>query len=82
MQSKVGDSVVQKEFCSRETVYLKDKSDIQNSIKFKLTYSLVQKDPRMPKEGELLPDINHIPILNQEEAHRIFEARFLKDCGK
>lgn len=48
---------------------------------FKLTYSLVQKDPRFPTEGEILPDINKFPILNQEEAHRIFEAKFLKDCG-
>jgi hypothetical protein len=35
----------------------------------------------MPTEGEILPDINKFPILNQEEAHRIFEARFLKECG-
>ena len=51
-------------------------------VKFKLTYSLVQNEPRMPKEGEILPEINKYPILNQEEAHKIFEARFLKDCGK
>ncbi len=48
---------------------------------FKLTYSLIQNEPRMPTEGEILPDINKFPILNQEEAHRIFEARFLKECG-
>jgi len=34
----------------------------------------------MPYEGSLLPDINRYPILNQEEAHKIFEARFLKEC--
>ena len=69
------------EHCSKEIVYLKDKSDIQNPVMFKLTYSLIQKEPRMPTEGEIMPDINKFPILNQEEAHRIFEARFLKECG-
>ena len=76
-----GDSIGQKDYCSRELVFLKDKSDIQNPVKFKLTYSLVQKQPELPGEGEEMPDINKFPILNQEEAHKIFEARFLKDCG-
>ncbi|CAG2111788.1 unnamed protein product, partial [Medioppia subpectinata] len=69
------------EHCSKEIVYLKDKSDIQNAVMFELTYSLIQKEPRMPTDGETLPDINKLPILNQEEAHRVFEARFLKECG-
>lgn len=73
---------IQDDFCTREVVYLKDKSDIQNPIPFKLTYSLVQAEPRFPHGGEPVPDINRYPILNQEEAHRIFEAHFLKDCGK
>jgi len=76
-----GDKVEQQMYCSRELVFLKDKSDIQNAVKFKLTYSLVQKEPEFPYPGDPLPDINKYPILNQEEAHRIFEARFLKDCG-
>jgi hypothetical protein len=76
-----GDSMTQKDYCSRELVFLKDKSDIQNPVKFKLTYALVQKQPEVRGEGEAMPDINRFPILNQEEAHKIFEARFLKDCG-
>ncbi|RWS30056.1 integrin alpha-ps-like protein [Leptotrombidium deliense] len=75
----LGNNNLELERCSKELVYIKDKSDIQNPIKFKLTYSLIQKDPRMPKEGESLPEL--YPILNQEEAQKIFETRFLKDCG-
>ncbi|GIY96147.1 integrin alpha-PS1 [Caerostris extrusa] len=67
--------------CSRKLVYLKEKTDIQTPIKFKLTYTLIQKEPRMAKEGESLPDINLYPILNQQEASKVFEAKFLKDCG-
>ena len=74
-------SDLQSEHCSKEIVYLKDKSDIQNPVMFELTYSLIQKEPRMPTDGETLPDLNKHPILNQEEAHRVFEARFLKECG-
>ncbi|CAG2167049.1 unnamed protein product, partial [Oppiella nova] len=76
-----GVSDLQSEHCSKEIVYLKDKSDIQNPVMFELTYSLIQKEPRMPTDGETLPDLNKYPILNQEEAHRVFEARFLKECG-
>ncbi|GFY75594.1 integrin alpha-PS1 [Trichonephila inaurata madagascariensis] len=53
-----------REHCSEEVVYLKDKSDIQNPVQFKLTYSLIQKDPVQPNP-----------------ASKIFEAKFLKDCG-
>ncbi|GFV15579.1 integrin alpha-PS1 [Trichonephila clavipes] len=67
--------------CSRQLVYLKEKTDIQTPIKFKLTYTLIQKEPKMSKEGENLPDINSYPILNQQEASKVFEAKFLKDCG-
>lgn len=35
----------------------------------------------MPREGEQLTDINNYPILNQQEAARIFDASFQKDCG-
>jgi len=51
-------------------------------IPFKLTYSLIQHSPELPEEGEPLPDINGFPILDQEEAQRIFYAKFIKDCGK
>lgn len=70
-----------REHCSRELVYLKDKSDIQSAIKMKLSYSLVQTVPRHPIEGASMPNIDRFPILNQKEASRIFEARFLKNCG-
>ena len=35
----------------------------------------------MPQEGSPLPNINNYPILNQQEAARIFQASFQKDCG-
>ncbi|KAG8192343.1 hypothetical protein JTE90_002163 [Oedothorax gibbosus] len=70
-----------RQHCYEELVYLKDKSDIQNPVQFKLTYSLIQKDPAQPTPGVPLPDINVYPILNQQEASKIFEAKFLKDCG-
>lgn len=35
----------------------------------------------MPTEGEPLPDIKNYPILNQQEAARVFESTFQKDCG-
>ncbi len=69
-------------FCQRETVYLKENtSDIQSPIKFRLNYTLIQDEPVMPLEGAPLTDINNYPILNQQEAARIFEATFQKDCG-
>ncbi|XP_043273061.1 integrin alpha-PS1 isoform X2 [Venturia canescens] len=68
--------------CQRETVYLKENTrDIQSPIKFRLNYTLVQEEPIMPLEGRPLPDIKNYPILNQQEAARIFEATFQKDCG-
>lgn len=68
--------------CSKELVYLKEKTDIQTPIKFKLTYTLIQEEPpRVVKEGDPLPNINRYPILNQQEASRLFEAKFLKNCG-
>lgn len=75
--------------CSPQRVYIKDKSDIQTPIDFKLTYSLVppthsksstnsQKFYQNNGGDDLTPPF---PILNQDEAQRIFSARFLKDCG-
>lgn len=55
--------------------------DIQSPIKFRLNYSLIQEEPVMPREGAPLPDIKNYPILNQQEAARVFEAVFQKDCG-
>ena len=68
--------------CQQETVYLKENTrDIQSPIKFRLNYTLIQQEPVMPDEGEPLPDIKNYPILNQQEAARVFEAVFQKDCG-
>ncbi|XP_053971338.1 integrin alpha-PS1 isoform X1 [Hylaeus volcanicus] len=70
------------EHCQREIVYLKENTrDIQSPIKFRLNYSLIQEEPIMPAEGKPLPDIKNYPILNQQEAARVFEATFQKDCG-
>ncbi|KAG5310141.1 ITA1 protein, partial [Acromyrmex insinuator] len=55
--------------------------DIQTPIKFRLNYSLIQEEPVMPLEGAPLPDMKNYPILNQQEAARVFEAVFQKDCG-
>lgn len=42
---------------------------------------MIQEEPVMPPEGAPLPDIKNYPILNQQEAARVFEAVFQKDCG-
>lgn len=41
----------------------------------------MQEEPEMPREGAPLPDINNFPILNQQEAAKVFEVSFQKDCG-
>lgn len=41
----------------------------------------MQEELVMPPEGAPLPDINNYPILNQQEAARVFEVVFQKDCG-
>jgi len=68
--------------CFEETVFVKEGTrDIQSAVKFRMTYTLIQRAPRMPAAGEPLPNINDFPILNQQEASRIFQATFEKDCG-
>lgn len=97
--------------CNAQRVYIKDRSDIQTPIQFKLTYSLVpptgstSSSPSSSRYSTSLTSSNQLissypssssssstseaatgiappfPILNQEEAQRIFSARFLKDCG-
>lgn len=116
--------------CQAQRVYIKDKSDIQTPIQFKLTYSLMQPSSSQSPSAlgssryssistsnqlisasfssssssssssnsigsisslsSISPIANYdsqagitppFPILNQEEAQRIFSARFLKDCG-
>lgn len=112
--------------CNVQRVYLKDRSDVQTPIQFKLTYSLVAPNEAASSgrsnrysasssslisssyslsssssssspygslvgssstssEGQSSNPAANIPppfpILNQEEAQRIFSAKFLKDCG-
>lgn len=55
--------------------------DIQSAVKFRMSYTLVQDEPRSPRDGGPLPNINQYPILNQQEASKIFQATFEKDCG-
>ena len=55
--------------------------DIQSAVKFRMSYTLVQREPRSPRDGDPLPNINHFPILNQQEAFKTFQATFEKDCG-
>lgn len=55
--------------------------DIQTAVQFRMTYTLIQREPRSVAAGEPLPDIDQFPILNQQEAFKTFEATFEKDCG-
>lgn len=77
-------SEADKKKCNSELIFLKvnkDKSDLQNPIRFQLTFKLRQPPIKMSKPNERLPDINRYPILNQIEAQKVFEAKFHKDCG-
>uniref|UniRef100_A0A8D8TAD1 Integrin alpha-PS1 n=1 Tax=Cacopsylla melanoneura TaxID=428564 RepID=A0A8D8TAD1_9HEMI len=70
------------ESCQTHTVYVKENTkDIQSPIRMKLSYSLVQSDPRIPGPGEPLPSMDDYPILDQTAADRTFEATFHTDCG-
>ncbi|KAL1463065.1 hypothetical protein WDU94_014855 [Cyamophila willieti] len=70
------------ESCQTHTVYVKENTkDIQSPIRMKLSYSLVQSDPRTPRPGEPLPSMEDYPILDQTAADRTFEATFHTDCG-
>ncbi|XP_075237654.1 multiple edematous wings [Lycorma delicatula] len=69
-------------YCHEHSVYIKDNTrDIQSPIMFRLTYALVQQEPVMPVPGSPLPSVDDYPILNQQEAEKVFQATFLKDCG-
>jgi len=68
--------------CQLHTAYIKENTrDIQSPIAFKRSYSLIQREPEMPREGAPLPSMDHLPILNQQEADKVFNVHFLKDCG-
>ncbi|KAL1137846.1 hypothetical protein AAG570_009542 [Ranatra chinensis] len=68
--------------CHYHTVFVKDGTkDIQSAISMRLNYWLVQAEPIPPQEGEPLPSVDDFPILNQQQAAKVFDATFLKDCG-
>lgn len=107
--------------CYVQKVYIKDRTDIQSPINFKLTFFLTptsnQKAQATGTSASLLSSSTRysssrstvngqtisttstsssstspqsadasglsppIPILNQDEAERVFSAKFLKDCG-
>ncbi|ODN00073.1 Integrin alpha-PS1 [Orchesella cincta] len=70
-------------YCSNETVFLKEGTkDIQSPIAFKLTYTLIQREPVYIPNAATLPNIQNYPILNQQEASKVFLANFEKDCGE
>ncbi|XP_044728247.1 integrin alpha-PS1 isoform X2 [Chrysoperla carnea] len=71
---------ITKFYCDQHTVYLKENTrDILSPIKFRLNYTLQQQVPKY--STKTLPIIDNYPILNQQEAEKIFNATFQKDCG-
>ncbi|PSN29549.1 Integrin alpha-PS1, partial [Blattella germanica] len=70
------------EKCETEIVYLKENQlDIQSPIKFQMTYKLIQREPPLLRSGDPLPNIDNYPVLNQQEAAKVFQATFQNDCG-
>ncbi|XP_069676356.1 integrin alpha-PS1 isoform X2 [Periplaneta americana] len=68
--------------CETEVVYLKENQrDIQSPINFQLKYKLLQKEPPRHVPGGPLPNIDDYPVLNQQEAAKVFQATFKNDCG-
>ncbi|KAG8229480.1 hypothetical protein J437_LFUL010054 [Ladona fulva] len=68
--------------CTPESVFLKENTrDIQSPIRFKLSYNLVQEEPKIESEDGPLPPIDRYPILNKQKSAYFFEATFQKDCG-
>lgn len=67
--------------CYTQKVYIENKRDIQSPIQFKLSYSLIPTERLSADSNTHRADYMPSPILNQEEAQRVFVARFMKDCG-
>jgi hypothetical protein len=63
------------------TYLQENQRDIQTPIKFQLKYQLVQKEPPTFIQGQPLPNIDDYPVLNQQEATKIFQATFQNDCA-
>lgn len=64
------------------TCLQENQRDIQTPIKFQLKYQLVQKEPPRFIQGQPLPNIDDYPVLNQQEATKIFQATFQNDCAE
>ncbi|XP_047738548.1 uncharacterized protein LOC108670618, partial [Hyalella azteca] len=62
--------------------YLKSGSrDLLRPLRFKLSYEIIQRTPSPSQEGRPLPNIDDFPILDQQEAVKIFHGHFVKECG-
>lgn len=47
----------------------------------RISYKLIQNEVPIPKPGDRMPSLDDLPILNQNQAEKIFFATFNKDCG-
>lgn len=48
-----------------------------------MSYKLIHKEPELDlNKRSHLQHLDDFPILNQQQADKIFEATFLKDCGR
>ena len=46
-----------------------------------MTYKLVQTEPPWIRSGDPMPKIENYPVLNQQEAAKVFQATFQNDCA-
>ncbi len=68
--------------CILETVYIKAGiQDLTTPLPFQLSLSLEQDEPQKSSDERTVVNINHFPILNQEEARKEILIPFLKSCG-
>ena len=73
-----------KDYCTSMVGYLSNThTDLQTPVKFSLSYTLVQDEPKVAyNAGQPLISVNQYPILNQQQALRTFYAKFEKNCGE
>ena len=74
---------VKQQHCTSIVGYVSDsQTDLQSSVQFALSYSLVQDEPTVSYNlGQPLPSVDRYPILDQQQAKRTFSANFQKNCG-
>ena len=72
-----------RDYCTSMIGYLSNThTDLQTPVKFALSYTLVQDEPRVQyNSGQPMIKVNQYPILNQQQALRTFYAKFEKNCG-